>query len=67
MMPPPEELDASSTITTGSIIGSDMPPAKAVDAAAVSAAARTSFFIISSRIRLPPEVKDSDKHPRLTS
>lgn len=44
-----------------------MPPAKAVEAAAEIAAARTSFFILSSRYSLAVMTHVDDKHPRLTS
>lgn len=62
---PEEEEDAASTITGASMIGSATEPANAVDAAAVKAAASTSFFILTSR--LGARSNCTGAHPRLTS
>ena len=65
--PPAEEEAASSTTTGASITGAAMLPANAVEAAAVRAAARTSFFMLSSRNLRAVMINSDDKHPRLTS
>jgi len=49
MMPADDEDAAVSTMTSGSITGASMPPANAVVAATVKAAASAIFFILSSR------------------
>lgn len=64
-MMPLEEPVVSSIITGASTTGSDRLPANAVDAAPVSAAARTSFFILTSRYLRGSNFRTA--HPRLTS
>jgi hypothetical protein len=45
-MTPPAEDDVAAATTSGSITGSAMPPAKAVEADTANIAAATNFFIL---------------------
>src|SRR6056300_1012410 len=58
---PPDEPVISSTTTGASITGSAIVPANAVEAAAVRAAASTSFFILTSRIRVAEKHRHAPK------